>query len=191
MRLVKAAEVRTIDPRVTFAELQQWPDDGLRYELYDGEVIVVPLPFPRHQRVAMNVGEILREYERRVGGTAFAVAIDIVFTDHNALQPDAVYFSEARRQLIEDWKVTRAAPDLAVEILSRSTEVRDRGRKMQMYERFGVPECWIVDPARNTLEVYVLRGADYELAIAAGANDDVTSPTLSNLSFSTSRISAE
>jgi len=49
MRLVRATDT---DPRVTFAELQEWPDDGRRYELYDGEVVLVPSPYPRHQRVA-------------------------------------------------------------------------------------------------------------------------------------------
>src|SRR6476660_5922848 len=55
MRFVKAMT----DPRVTFAELQTWPDDGRRYELYDGEVIVVPSPFLRHQRVEMHLVDIL------------------------------------------------------------------------------------------------------------------------------------
>ena len=50
---------------------------------------------------------------------------------------------------------------MAVEVLSRSTEVRDRGRKMQMFARFGVPEYWIVDPVANTLEVHRLDEGRY------------------------------
>src|SRR5919197_4690986 len=102
MRLMKATDPRTTDPRVTFAELQEWPDDGRRYELYDGEVIVVPLPFPRHQRVALHVGDILAEHERRVGGFMVCLPIDIVFTEHNVVQPDATYFREERRHLLKD-----------------------------------------------------------------------------------------
>ncbi|OFW31315.1 MAG: hypothetical protein A3H97_25165 [Acidobacteria bacterium RIFCSPLOWO2_02_FULL_65_29] len=56
--------VSAVDPRVSFAELCRWPDDGRRYELYDGEVIVVPAPFPRHQRVGIHIEELLGEYER-------------------------------------------------------------------------------------------------------------------------------
>src|SRR5579859_8063033 len=152
MRLVKAST----DPRVTFAELQQWPDDGRRYELYGGEVIVVPSPFPRHQRVTMHLGEILAEYEHVHGGLVFDNPIDIVFTEHNVAQPDLVYFRPERRHVVHDWEATRAAPDLAVEVLSRSTEARDRGRKMEMFARFGITEYWIVDPKQNTLEIYVL-----------------------------------
>ena len=185
MRLMKAA-----DSRVTYAELQQWPDDGRQYELYDGEVIVVPSPFPRHQRVASHIEAILRDYESIVGGVVFRAPLDIVLSEHNVVQPDLVYFREERRGVIRDWEATRAAPDLAVEVLSRSTEHRDRGRKMELLARFGVPEYWIVDPARNVLEIYVLRGAAYERIVAAGDRATATSPTLRDLSFDTARVFA-
>ena len=190
---MKATDSRATDPRVTFAELAQWPDTARceRYELYDGEVIVVPLPFNRHQRVAFHIGQILGEYEVQAGGLSFCVPIDIVFTEHDVLQPDVVYFGKERRHLLKDWEATRAAPNLAVEVLSRKTEARDRGRKMQMFARFAVPEYWIVDPVRNTFEVYVLRGREYELTALVGEDGDITSPTLPDLSFSTRRVFAE
>lgn len=95
--------MRAVDPRVSFAELQQWPDTGRheRYELYDGEVIVVPAPFPRHQRVARHLGDVLMEYERATGGLVFDVPIDIVLSEHNALQPDVVFFRKERRHLVD------------------------------------------------------------------------------------------
>jgi len=185
MRFVKA-----VDSRVTYAQLQQWPDDGRQYELYDGEVIVVPSPFPRHQRVASNIEDILRDYESAAGGLTFHAPLDIVLSEHNVVQPDLLYFREERRGLVKDWEATRAAPDLAVEVLSRSTEARDRGRKMELLARFGVVEYWIVDPARNTLEIYVRRDAAYERAVAADDRAAVTSPTLRGLSFTTSRVFA-
>ena len=131
--------MKATDPRVTFAELQQWPDDGRRYELYDGEVIVIPSPFLRHQRVAMHIEEILLEYERARGGVSALAPLDIVLSEHNVVQPDVVYFKPERRHLLEDWDANRIPPDLAVEVLSRSTEARDRGRKMQLLARFQVP----------------------------------------------------
>ena len=183
--------MKAADPRVTFAELQEWPEDGRRYELYDGEVIVVPMPFPRHQRVALNIGEILRDYERRLGGLVFCVPIDIVLSEHNVVQPDVVYFREERRHVIDMMAATRAAPDLAVEVLSRSTEARDRGRKMQLLAQFGVPEYWIVDPVKNTLEIYVLRGSAYDRVVAYDEHQDVRSATLPDLSFPAVRVFAE
>ena len=152
MRLVRATDT---DPRVTFAELQEWPDDGRRYELYDGEVVLVPSPYPRHQRVASNIEAILREHEHATGGLMIHAPLDIVLSEHNVVQPDVVYFRQERRHIIDMMAATRAAPDLAVEVLSRSTEARDRGRKMQLLARFGVPEYWIVDPVKNTFEIRV------------------------------------
>ncbi len=138
-RRCKMALVQAVDPRVSFAELQQWPEDGRRYELYDGEVIVAPAPYPRHQRVAQHVGELLREYELARGGLAFSVPIDIVFTKFDVLQPDVVFFLPERCSLVNMMQAAEVRPDLAVEVLSRSTEARDRGRKMQQLARFGVP----------------------------------------------------
>jgi Uma2 family endonuclease len=183
--------MRVADAGVTFAELQEWPDDGRRYELYDGEVVVVPMPFPRHQRVAFHIGEILRDYERRLGGLVFCVPIDIVFSEHNVVQPDVVFFRQERRHVIDMMAATRAAPDLAVEVLSRSTEVRDRGRKMQLLATFGVTEYWIVDPVKNTLEIYVLRGPAYECVAAYDERHEVHSPTVPGLSFPATRVFAE
>jgi Uma2 family endonuclease len=185
--------MKAVDSRVTFAELQTWPDSprGERYELYDGEVIVVPAPFARHQRVASHIDEILTEYERQTGGIAIMSPLDIVFSEYDVLQPDLVFFRHERRHLVADWEVTRDAPDLAVEVLSRGTERRDRGRKMQTFARFGVPEYWIVDPSKNTLEIYVLQDGDYRLSSMHGDREHVTSPTLPSLSFDTDRIFAE
>ena len=134
------AGVSVADPRVSFAELCQWPDDGRRYELYDGEVIVVPSSFPRHQRVANHIQDLLREYEAATGGLMFGAPLDIVLTEFDVVQPDIVFFRAERRHLIKMWESTRVPPDLAVEVLSRSTERRDRGRKMDMLARSGVPD---------------------------------------------------
>ena len=185
------AAMRAMDARVGFAELAQWPDDGRRYELYDGEVVVVPSPFPRHQRVAHNIGNLLKDYELASGGLVFCVPIDIVFSEYDVLQPDVVYFRESRRHVIDMMEATRSAPDLAVEVLSRSTEARDRGRKMQLLAKYGVPEYWIVDPVHNTLEIYSHTGNSYQLVRTFGEDDSVQSPAFPDLRFDASRAFAE
>jgi Uma2 family endonuclease len=187
------ATMNAVNPRVSFAELQDRPDTGrsLRYELYDGEVIAVALPFPRHQRVAKHVGEVLTDYERRTGGLVFDSPIDIVFSQYDVVQPDVTFFRKERRHLVDMMASTRVRPDLAVEVPSRSTEARDRGRKMAMLEKCGVPEYWIIDPVRNTLEIRALRGALYALAGEYDERDQVVSPTLPGLSFNASTIFEE
>jgi Uma2 family endonuclease len=59
----------------------------------------------------------------------------------------------------------------------------DRGKKMQMFARYGVPEYWIVDPAAETIEVYELRSAAYELALTANGDSTVTPASLPGHSF--------
>jgi len=188
------AAMKAVDPRVSFAELQQWPDDGRRYELYDGEVIVVPAPFLRHQRVTGNIEDLLREYEHASGGLVFLSPIDVVLSEHDVVQPDVVFIRRERRHLIDMMQAMYVPPDLAVEVLSRSTEVRDRGRKMQLLARFGMPEYWIVDPVADTLEIYTNVGDGFVLAAAFDASvssRQVSSPTLPDLRFAAGRIFEE
>lgn len=64
------------DPRVSFAQLETWPEDGRRYELYDGEAIVVPAPNLRHQWIVANALQILKEHETRSGGTVVVAPFD-------------------------------------------------------------------------------------------------------------------
>ena len=152
---------------------------------------MVATPFPRHQRVALHVGEVLMEYERQTGGIVFDSPIDIVFSEYDVVEPDVTFFRSERRHLVDMMSATRAVPDLVVEVLSRSTEARDRGRKMNLLARFGVPEYWIADPVRNTLEVYALRGAAYQMIGVYDERHDVVSPTLPGLSFNAGRLFQE
>jgi Uma2 family endonuclease len=185
------AGVSAVHPRVSFAELCRWPDDGRQYELYDGEVIVVPAPIPRHQRVGGHVASLLREYERQTGGLVFHAPFDVVLTEYDVVQPDVVFFRAERRHLIKMMQPTRVPPDLAVEVLSPGTERRDRGRKMDLLARSGVPEYWIIDPIGNVLELHQLQGGGYVLTAVAGGKDRVESPTLAGLSFEAGRLFEE
>ena len=133
------AHVKIVRPRVSFADLERAPEDGRRYELYDGEVFVVPAPLPRHQVVQHLIAEMLRDYAANRGGFAVPSPIDIVFSDYDVLQPDVVFFKADRRQLVDLDHVIRHAPDLCVEVISPSTQETDRGRKMQLFARYGVP----------------------------------------------------
>jgi Uma2 family endonuclease len=162
---------------VSYADLERAPEDGRRYELYDGEVFVVPAPLPRHQIVAQLIAEALRDYASSHGGLFLVSPIDIVFSQYNALQPDVVFFKVARRHLVNLDAVIQHSPDLCVEVLSPSTEDTDRGRKMEMFARYGVPECWIVDPRTETIEVHRLDGPAYAVIARLSRDEVLESPT--------------
>jgi Uma2 family endonuclease len=173
--------VETVRPRVSYADLERAPEDGRRYELYDGEVFVVPAPIPRHQVVQQLIAEALHRYVSTHGGFSVDSPIDIVFSDYDVLQPDVVLFTAARANLVDLDRAIRDAPDLCVEILSPSTEATDRGRKMQMFARYAVPEYWIVDPSARTIEVYALAESGYALIQRAASGDAVASRVLPDL----------
>lgn len=182
------APVMVVRPRISYADLERAPEDGRRYELYDGEVFVVPAPLPRHQVVQQLIAELLRLYTAEHGGFTVDSPIDIVFDDYDVLQPDVVFFTPARAHLIDLDRVIRHAPDLCVEILSPSTEATDRGRKLQMFARYGVCEYWIVHPKERVFEIYRLEDGAYRLAGTASGEDTVASPLLPGLTFAAESV---
>ena len=115
------APVKAAYPRVSFADLEKWPEDGRRYELYDGEVYEVPSPLPLHQIASGRLHLALTEYVRDHGGIVLYAPLDIVLTEYDVVQPDLLLFTRERQHLVNPRKVTRVQPDLAIEILSPST----------------------------------------------------------------------
>ena len=104
------------------------------------------------------------------------------------LQPDVVFFGARKRALLDPLEAASIVPDLAVEVLSRSTEARDRGRKMMLLARYGLPEYWLVDPAHQFVEVHALSEDRLTLVRAFEPGELVTSATLSGLSFDLDRL---
>lgn len=182
------APVKAIRPRVAYADLERMPEDGHRYELYDGEVFVVPSPIPRHQVAAHKLGDLLGAYGQSHGGIVLISPIDIVFSEFDVVQPDVVFFTRARARLVQPDVPIRDAPDVAVEVLSPTTAATDRGKKMQMLARYGVPEYWLVDPRAKTVEIYRLADGAYVLGQLVSAGDVAHSRTLPDLSFAVGEI---
>ena len=129
------AGVKAAQERVSYADLERWPEDGRRYELYNGEVFEIPSPILLHQFVLGRLYLALAAYVQVHGGSVFVAPLDIVLTDYDVVQPDVLLFMPEREHLLDMRKVTRHAPDLAIEILSPGTSRNDRGRKLRLFER--------------------------------------------------------
>ena len=188
------ASMQDAEPRFGYADLLAMPDDGRRYEIHGGELVVVPAPILRHQLAAMRITATLVDYQQRVGGLAVAAPFDVVFDEHDVLQPDVVFFRAERLRLLDLDGPARAVPDLAVEVLSPSTAQLDRGRKMRIFARYAAPEYWIVDPVRQRIEVHVLErdvaeaAGAYRRAQIAAPGDTVRSVALPGLTFDAARV---
>ena len=141
--------------QITWQDVQQLPDDGHRHEAIEGELHVTPAPSIRHQRISQKLEqELLRLLEAPGYGIVIDAPVGVEFpATGEGVQPDIVFVSSARTHIIADAAI-RGAPDLVVEILSPTTEQRDRGVKRKLYERQGVFEYWIVDLEGETVEVW-------------------------------------
>ena len=131
------------------------PEDGRRHEAIGGELYGTPAPNTRHQlvsgRILTALGHILDDPGY---GEMFIAMTAVEFPEtREGVMPDLMFVSNERRGIItETWLM--GAPDLVIEITSPVTEDRDRGVKLDLYERQGVREYWIVDPDRNAVDVW-------------------------------------
>lgn len=135
----------------TVEMVQALPDDGKRYEVVHGELLVTPSPSFDHQDAAGRLFLALKAYERREPSVYVAMApADVYFGRHSLVQPDlfAIPVAEARKR---DWKSIRGLR-LAVEVLSPSSARGDRFTKRRLYQEEGVPMYWIVDGGRALVE---------------------------------------
>ena len=178
------AVMQAVHPRVSYADMERWPEDGRRYELYDGEVFEIPSPLPIHQMVLARLYLALQGHVSSHGGIVLFAPLDIVLTGYDVVQPDLVLFTRERQHLIDPKKVTRKAPDLAVEILSPGTEANDRGRKLRLLAAHGVREYWIVDADAAHIEIHRVAGERFALVQTATGPDEVQSPLLPELKLS-------
>jgi Uma2 family endonuclease len=148
--------------RMDFAD-----DDPYLYELIDGELVQRKANAPRHQLVLGELVSALHQFtETNQLGEVLLGPVDVFLDDNTSPQPDLVFVAEARRTIITDDGVM-GAPDLVVEVISPSSVFRDRVTKKALYERFGVAEYWLIDPADEFIEIYGLQNNRYELLGAA------------------------
>ena len=115
------------------------PEDGNRYEVIDGLLVVTPAPSWDHQEAVTVLASVLRVHTRtqRMGRVVVA-PVGVVLSVEHGFEPNIVYVSNERSDVISRQGV-HGAPDLVVEALSPSTERRNRGTKLRAYELAGVP----------------------------------------------------
>ncbi len=163
--------------KFTYEDYRNTPDD-IRYELLDGELIIMTSPSRVHQRLVLKLAGLFTAFVTTGNlGEILIAPFDVVFSDTDTVQPDIVFVSTERAHIITENNI-RGAPDLVIEILSPSTVGRDRTFKRTLYERHGVREYWMVDPAARNITVLLLGENGYELAGIYGEGQTLTSPTL-------------
>ena len=166
---------------LTYDDYVELPNDGKRYEILAGELAVTPAPNLKHQISSANVFKIVSRHvdDNKLGITLYA-PIDLILESTSVLQPDLLFVSQARWNILTDKGIV-GAPDLVVEILSPTTTRNDRVTKAQIYARHKVPAYWIVDPEQESIEIYLLSADGYRLATILQGEAPASAPPFTDL----------
>ena len=174
--------------KLTYDDYLLLPEDGQRHEILDGEHYVTASPFFQHQLVSSRLHSRVGPWvEARKLGVLLAAPMDVLLSPHDVAQPDLLFISNERAGIITRANV-QGAPDLVVEILSKSTRNRDERLKLERYERVGVREYWLLDPDRRAAWIYRREGGRLCLAAELFMGDVLTSPLLPGLEIRLAEI---
>lgn len=176
-----------VDPiprKLTYEDYLLFPEDGLRHELIDGEHFVSSAPSQKHQIGVANLTYFFVDFLRRHRlGRVFPAPFEVVLSKFDVVQPDLVFVSNERLEILSNPKNAWGSPDLVIEVLSQSTRKRDETLKLRLYERSGVREYWMFDPDHETVRAYRRDGDQFALAqdLAASAGEVLETPLLPGL----------
>jgi Uma2 family endonuclease len=166
--------------RFTYEDYLLLPEDR-RYEIIDGDLFMTPAPGTPHQRIVGNLYLHLRRYvEENQLGEVLVAPCDVVLSPTDVVQPDVLFVAAGRAAIVGE-RFISAAPDLVVEVLSPSTEDRDRTLKTKLYARFGVRELWIADTKEKRIEVFTNSGDGFRQEAVFGPGTVLRSPLLPGL----------
>lgn len=137
-------------PNYTYDDYRHWQDN---WELIDGIPYAMrPSASPKHQLVASNLNSLFFiELDQKACACKVYHPVDIKITDNTILVPDVIICCHPIDKQFLDFP-----PELVVEILSPSTHLKDRNTKYELYQEFGIKYYLIVDPNKNTVEIYCL-----------------------------------
>ena len=171
--------------RWTSADLANFPDDGKRREIIDGELFVSTRPHFYHQVLSMRLGGAIDTWGMPLKAGMAAIAPGLIFADDEDVAPDVIWVSRERLEQTLAGGKLRAAPEIVVEVLSpgRRNILRDRETKLKLYARRGADEYWIADWPRHSIEIFRRDGAFLVLSETLGPTDTLTSPLLPGFSL--------
>ncbi len=149
--------------RMTYEEFLAWADEDTYAEWVNGEVTMVSPASKRHQEIADFLTAILRAHTEIHGlGVVLSAPFQMRLAT-SGREPDVLFVAKEHLDRLRETFLDGPA-DLVVEVVSPESAARDRGEKFYEYEAAGIREYWLVDPERETAEIYVLEDGRYRPA---------------------------
>lgn len=163
--------------------------EGAPYQLIGGKLIMTPATSTYHQEISKRLGYLLYEYAelKQKMGKVFNAPIDVYFENEETYQPDIIYISNDRAEIIKTEKI-EGAPDLIIEVLSLSTAYYDLIHKKNIYAKHRVKEYWIVDPIEKWIESYKNENGKFILIGRVQKGEDINSTTLTDFKVALNTI---
>ncbi len=172
----------------TYSDYLKLPEDGIRYEILNGELFMSPAPTTGHQLTLKRFLVAIENFlEKDPVGEVLPAPTDVILSEINILQPDIVFITRERFDILTDANI-QGAPDLVVEVLSRGTAKRDRQEKLTQYSRFEVQEYWMVDHERRWVEVWRREKGALHLHKRLAEHQILTTPLLPGLKIRLAKI---
>jgi Uma2 family endonuclease len=140
-------------------------------EFINGKIVVHSPVKMKHNKASLNLAQLMNIYVCTHDLGLVGIEKIMITLTRNDYEPDICFFRKEKAMMLTADQTLFPAPDLVVEILSTSTEARDRGVKFDDYQAHGIEEYWIIDPETETLEQYHLVDEEYKLIIKAPSID--------------------
>lgn len=137
--------------------------EDVKAEFINGEIIYQSPVKRKHWLVSINLASLLHAYVKEHQLGEIGVEKVLISLTRNDYEPDICFFSKEKAATFQKDQMHFPAPDFVVEILSESTEKRDREIKFQDYAAHGVREYWIIDPDQQTVEQYLAEDQSFQL----------------------------
>jgi Uma2 family endonuclease len=138
--------------KLTYEDYVNFPDDGRRWELIEGEAFMVPSPTSGHQAILIRLLRAIADHlDEHGGGEVLIAPLDVLLGPGDVVQPDVLFVSDDDAGVVKA-KNVQGTPTWLLEVVS--DPVRDRRVKRDLYMRYGVSEYWIVDPYLRLVEIH-------------------------------------
>lgn len=165
--VIERAQAILADESQRRRDFREWLRDDIKAEFINGETIMHSPVKRRHLDATKYLENLLLNFVLLNDLGMVDSEKALVGLTRNDYEPDICFWNSETAASFEDDQMEHPAPDLIVEILSKSTTGRDRGVKFEDYAAHGVEEYWIIDPVRKSVEQYKLDEPTMAFALAA------------------------